>query len=57
MIRIHDGDGRRTDPLTDVPWIWGIEDYPGLNLVIWACSEAFQEARNAAWRRAFPPKT
>jgi hypothetical protein len=56
MLQIHDGDGKRTDPLTDVPWIWGIEEFPGLNTIVWACVTAFQEARNNAYRRAFPKK-
>jgi len=53
-MQIHDGKGRRVDPLRDVAWIWGIDDYPGLNRVIMACYNAYQEAHYNAYRRRFP---
>ena len=54
FANLQDSEGRLQDSLRNVPWLWGIEDYPGLGAIVFACFSAYSEANAKALRRAFP---
>ena len=42
--------------LRDIPWFWGVDDYPGLGQIVFACYAAYLEANTAAVKMLNAPK-
>ena len=40
----------------DVPYLWGVDEYPGLGQIVFACFAAFSEANAKAIRMLKAPK-
>ena len=55
FIQIDAGDGRLNSSLKDVPWLWGVEEYPGLGSLVLACYEGYRQAKAAALKKVSRP--